>query len=462
MLDTTNKHHQHKLQEKGFMHPFTNLRAHEELGPVIIERGEGCWVWDDQGNKYLEGMASLWCANLGFNNERLINAAHEQMKKLPYFHNFTHKGTVPVSELTEKLLKLCPIDNGHVFYASSGSEANDTAIKMVWYYHNAIGKPDKKKIIAREKAYHGVTLGAASLSGIPSLHKDFDLPLPQMKHVSCPHFYKYGKEGETEDEYSTRLAKEIEDRILSEGPDTVAAFIAEPIMGAGGVFYPPKGYFEKVQPILKKYDVLMIADEVVFGFGRTGDWFGSDTFNIKPDIVTVAKGITAAYLPLSGTIISDKIYQAIADRAQENVTFAHGFTYSGHPVCAAVALEALKIYEEMDVPAVVRKVAPALQEPLKALADHPLVGNVRGVGLVGGVEIVKNKATKESFAFEQFIGKRVFEACHKKGVIIRAMGDVIGISPPLIVSEEECGIIMKALKEALDEVYTDVKAEGLM
>lgn len=446
--------------DRDFIHPFTNIRAHEQRGPTIIERGEGCYVWDVDGNKYLEGMAGLWCTNLGFGNDRLAKVASDQIKKLSFFHNFTHKSTMPVIELTHVLKSILPIKDPKIFYANSGSEANDTAIKMIWYYNNAMGRPKKKKIIARMKSYHGVTIGAASLTGLPHLHMDFDLPLPQIKHVSCPHYYRFGFEGESEEDYATRLAQEIEDLILAEGPDTVAAFFAEPIIGAGGVFYPPKGYFEKVQKVLKKYDVLMVADEVVCAFGRTGEWFGSDTFDIQPDIMTLAKGITSAYLPLSATVISDPIYQVIADLSQKHGTFAHGFTYSGHPVCAAVALETLNIYRELNIVDRVRSLSPMLMNALTTLSNHPLVGNVRGIGLIAGVELVKNKATKEAFDPSHYIGRRVFEACHKKGVILRAMGDIIGISPPLIITPDELNLLTSTLALALDEVYVELKNEG--
>ncbi len=446
--------------DRDFVHPFTNLRAQEQKGAMIIERGKGCYVWDVDGNKYLEGMAGLWCTNLGFGNERLAQVAADQLRKLSYFHNFTHKSTMPAIELTHALKAILPIKNPKILYANSGSEANDTAIKMIWYYNNAMGRPKKKKIIARLKSYHGVTIGAASLTGLPHLHMDFDLPLPQIKHVTCPHYYRYGLDGESEEEFATRLAQEIEDLILKEGPETVAAFFAEPIIGAGGVFYPPKGYFEKVQKVLKKYDVLMVVDEVVCAFGRTGEWFGSNTFNIEPDIMTLAKGITSGYLPLSATVISDKIYQAVADLSQKHGTLAHGYTYSGHPVCAALALENLNIYQELNIVDHVKKVSPVLMTAVHKLADHPLVGNVRGIGLIAGVELVKNKKTKEEFAPSQYVGRRVFEACHKRGVILRAMGDVIGISPPLIITPDELTILTAALSAALDEVYVELKKEG--
>jgi len=287
----------------SLLHPYTHLRKHQEQGPVIITEGKGVYVKDDTGKSYIEGLAGLWCTSLGFGEERLVEAAAAQMRKLPFYHVFAHKSHDVGIDLAERLLAMLPVKMSKVFFNNSGSEANDTAVKMVWYYNNALGRHRKKKIIARVKGYHGVTVAAASLTGLPNNHLDFDLPIANIRHADCPHFYRYGKKGESEEDFATRMAESLEAQILREGPDTVAAFIAEPIMGAGGVILPPKTYFEKIQAVLKKYDVLMIADEVICGFGRTGNMFGSETFGVKPDIMTMAKALSSAYLPISATII---------------------------------------------------------------------------------------------------------------------------------------------------------------
>src|SRR5260221_404058 len=339
------------------LHPYTHLRKHERQGPLVITEVKGVYVHDETGKSYIEGLAGLWCTSLGLGEERLVEAAAAQMRKLPYYHVFNHKSHDVGIDLAERLLAMMPVKMSKVFFNNSGSEANDTAVKMVWYSNNALGRHRKKKIIAGVKGYHGVTAAAASLTGLPNNHLDFDLPIANIRHADCPHFYRYGKQGESEEDFATRMAESLEAQILREGPDTVAAFSAEPIMGAGGVILPPKTYFAKIQAVLKKYDVLMIADEVICGFGRTGNMFGSETFGIQPDIMTMAKALSSAYLPISATIISEGLYQAFLSESDKIGTFAHGYTYSGHPVCAAVALETLKIYEERNILEHVRKVA---------------------------------------------------------------------------------------------------------
>ncbi|MDB5818087.1 MAG: aminotransferase, partial [Rhizobacter sp.] len=325
------------------LHPFTNMATHPQVGPLVIERGDGIFVEDDQGRRYLEAMSGLWCASLGFSNARLAKAGNDALNKLPYYHTFNGRSNPAAIELAEKLLTLAPVPMAKVFFANSGSEANDTAVKLVWYFHNAIGKPDKKKIIAREGAYHGVTVAAASLSGLVNNHRDFDLPLDRMLHVGCPHFYKYAEAGETEETFATRLANELEQRILAEGPDTVGAFIAEPVMGAGGVKVPPTTYFEKIQAVLRKYEVLLIADEVICGFCRTGEMFGSTTFGMQPDILTCAKALSSGYVPISAVMVNETVMTALAANSGKIGIFGHGYTYSGHPVSCAVALETLRI-----------------------------------------------------------------------------------------------------------------------
>ncbi len=439
------------------LHPYTHLRKHESEGPLVITGGKGVYVQDEAGKSYIEGLAGLWCTSLGFGEERLVEAAAAQMRKLPYYHVFAHKSHDVGIELAERLLAMMPVKMSKVFFNNSGSEANDTAVKMVWYYNNALGRHRKKKIIARIKGYHGVTVAAASLTGLPNNHLDFDLPIANIRHADCPHFYRYGKTGESEEAFATRMAESLEAQIQREGPDTVAAFIAEPIMGAGGVIVPPKTYFAKIQAVLKKYDVLMIADEVICGFGRTGKMFGTETFGIKPDIMTMAKALSSAYLPISATIISEALYQAFLSQSDKIGTFAHGYTYSGHPVCAAVALETLKIYEERNILEHVRKVAPRFQDGLRRFESHPLVGEVRGIGLIAGIELVQDKKTKQSFDPKAGIGAHLAQRAQEHGLIIRAMGDNIGVCPPLIISDSEIDELLARFDRALDDTLAFVK-----
>jgi len=348
-----------------------------------------------------------------------------------------------------------------VFFANSGSEANDTVIRLVWYYNNALGRPKKKKFVSRQRAFHGSTLMAGSLTGLPALHREFDLPLGGVVHTDCPHHYRGALPGESEEDFATRLADNLEKLIIAEGgAETCAAFIAEPVMGAGGVVVPPRTYFEKIQKVVKKYDMLMVADEVICGFGRTGNMFGSETFGIRPDILVVAKGLSSAYLPISGIAISDPVYQAIADNSAKVGMFGHGFTYSAHPVAAAVAVETLRIYEERDILTHIRAVAPVLQSGLRRFADHPLVGEVRGVGLVGAIELVRDKGTKEAFRPDERIGPRVAKAAETHGLIVRAMGDSIGFSPPLIITADEIDQMLARFGKALDDVWAEMGREA--
>jgi len=443
------------------LHPYTNFRAHEEKGPLVITEGKGVHVYDEDGKAYIEGLAGLWCTSLGFGEERLVEAAAAEMRKLPFYHTFAHKSHDVGIELAERLIEMAPVPMSKAFFTNSGSEAIDSVVKMVWYYNNALDRPEKKKIISRIKAYHGVTVAAASLTGLPANHRSFDLPIANILHTDCPHYYRFGEDGESEEDFSTRLAASLEKLILDEGPETIAAFIAEPVMGAGGVIVPPKGYFEKVQAVLRKYDVLFIADEVICGFGRTGKMFGTETFDLKPDIMTMAKALSSAYLPIGAVLISDPIYQALADESNKIGTFAHGFTYSGHPVSCAVAIETLKIYEERDILGQVRRVSPALQDGLRALADHPLVGEVRGIGLIAAVELVRDKASKEPFDPGDGVGAFCGGRAQDHGLIVRPLGDSVAFSPPLIITEDEIGEMITRFALALDETEAMVTEKGL-
>jgi len=440
------------------LHPYTNLRQHQQRGPLVITEGRGITVKDESGKEYIEAMSGLWCAALGFSEERLVEAAARQMRRLPFYHGFANKSHEPVAALAERLIALMPVKMSKVFFNNSGSEANDTAMKLVWYYNNALGRPRKKKIISRLKAYHGVTVATASLTGLAPNHRDFDLPIANIRHADCPHHYRYAHPGESEEDFATRLAESLDLQIQREDPETVAAFIAEPVMGAGGVILPPRTYFEKIQRVLRKHDLLLIADEVICGFGRTGNMFGSETYGLKPDILTLAKAVSSAYLPLSATIISEDIYQAMLKQSDKLGAFSHGFTYSGHPVCCAVALEALNIYAERDMIGHVRKVAPRFQQGLQRLAAHPLVGEARGVGLIGAIELVRDKASKSAFDARQGVAASVGAICQENGLIVRPLaGDVIALCPPLIVSESEIDEIWRRVGKALDEMAAKLK-----
>ena len=445
-----------------YLHPFTNLSLHEKEGPLVIARGEGVYVYDEEGNRYIEGLGGLWCASLGFNEERLVEAATRQLRKLPYYHHFGHKSTEVGIELAEKLISLAPAPMSKVLFTNSGSEANDTAVKLIWYYNNAIGRPEKKKIISRIKGYHGVTIASASLTGLPHLHRDFDLPIARILHTDCPHHYRFGRPGESEEAFATRCAESLEALIVKEGPETVAAFIAEPVMGAGGVITPPRTYFDKVQKVLRKHDVLFVVDEVICGFGRTGKLFGSETYGLKPDMVTIAKQLSAGYLPIAALMINDKFYRAMVKESEKIGTFGHGYTYGGHPVPAAVALEVLRIYEERDILGHVRRVAPRLQEGLRRLGGHPLVGDARGVGLMGGLELVKDKASREPFQPSDGVGFYAARRAQAHGVITRGMGDTLGFCPPLIIREAEIDDMLARVAKALDDTHAWLRERRLV
>jgi 4-aminobutyrate---pyruvate transaminase len=445
------------------IHPYTHLAGFRETGPLILERGEGVWVYDTEGKPYIEGMAGLWCTALGYSNAELVEAAREQMGKLPFTHLFSGRSHDPAIELAEKLKEIAPVPISKVFFCSSGSEANDTQVKLVWYMNNALGRPGKKKVVSRLKGYHGVTIASASLTGLPANHVDFDLPIQGILHTSCPHHYRFAEPGESEEDFSTRLAAELEELILREGPDTVAAFIAEPVMGAGGAIMPPEGYFPKIQAVLDRYDVIAIADEVICGFGRLGEWFGSPVLGFRPDTISFAKAVTSAYLPLGGVMIPEAMYQAMLDESRKIGTFGHGFTYSGHPVAAAVGVKALEIYARDRIIEGVREKAPRFQARLSALADHPLVGEARGIGLIGGLEIVADKGTKRQFDPKQGVAAKCVALAQAEGLIVRFLtGDRIAVCPPLIIAEAEIDELFDRLGRALDRTAAWIRQEGLL
>ncbi|WP_341990088.1 aspartate aminotransferase family protein [Azorhizobium sp. AG788] len=440
------------------IHPYTNARRHERMGPLVIDRGEGIYVFDDEGKEYIEAMSGLWCVGVGFGEQRLVDAATRQMSKLPFYHTFTHKSHEPSIDLAEKLVKMTPDGLDHVFFTNSGSEANDTVVKFVWYYNNALNRPEKKKFIARNGGYHGITIASGSLTGLQVNQRGFDLPLSFVRHVTCPHFYRFAEEGETEEAFADRLAAELEATILAEGPETVAAFIGEPIMGAGGVIVPPRTYWEKVQAVCRRYDVLVVADEVINGFGRLGTMFACEYFGIQPDMLVVSKQLTSSYQPLAAVVMSDAIYQAVADQSERLGTFGHGFTASGHPVATAVALENLAIIEERDLVGNAGRMGAYLQEKLKAFADHPLVGEVRGVGLIAAVELVADKATRAKFDPPGKVGLYFIEHAQAHGLIMRAVQDSIAFCPPMIITEAQIDELLARFSAALADTKAWVDA----
>ena len=446
---------------EALVHPYTPLHRIREIGPLVLDRGKGVFVYDTQGKEYIEGMSGLWCAGLGFSDEEMVEAGTEQLKRLPYYHLFGGKGYEVAIELAEKLKEIAPVPISKVLFSSSGSEANDTQIKLAWYYNNALGRPDKKKIISRVKAYHGVTVMSASLTGLPNNHLDFDLPVPRVVHADCPQYYRFGLEGETEAEFVARLAANLEALIEREGPETIAAFIAEPIMGAGGVVVPPDSYFPAIQPILRKHDILLIDDEVITGFCRTGNWFGATTMGYQPDTISVAKQLTASYAPLSAVMLPQFMVDALESQSAKIGTFGHGYTYGGHPLGCALGVKALEIYQKRDMLGRVRAITPTFEALVAKLAEHPLVGNVRSKGLVAGVELVADKATKRPFDPKKGVAAQVVTFLQARGAILRAIGDTVAICPPLIISEAELTELFDRLTKALDDGEAMVSREGL-
>jgi 4-aminobutyrate--pyruvate transaminase len=443
------------------VHPYTNLARFRDTGPLVIERAQGVHVYDTAGKGYIEGMAGLWCTALGYGNEELVEAAAAQMRKLSFAHLFTGQSHDPAIELAEKLKEIAPVPISKVFFCNSGSEANDTQVKLVWYLNNARGKPQKKKIISRVKAYHGVTVAAASLTGLAGNHRDFDVPLPGFLHAACPHHYRFAKDGETEEEFASRLADELEALIVRQGPETVAAFIAEPVMGAGGVIVPPKTYFQKVMAVCAKHDLFVISDEVICGFGRLGTLFGCEKLGFKPQSISLAKALSSAYLPIGAVMIPELMYEALLAESKKIGAFGHGFTYGGHPVSAAVAVKAIEIYARDCIIAKAARRAPLFQARLKMLGDHPLVGEARGLGLIGGLELVADKASKRSFNPQHGVGAAAVRFAEEEGLIVRSvMGDVLTLSPPLVIKAPEIEELFNRLARALDKTLDWVTREG--
>eukprot|EP00249_Psilotum_nudum_P017357 c26280_g1_i2 orf=384-2078(-) len=449
--DTVRQHVDTKPKGHAMLAPFTAGWQSTETHPLVISKSEGIYVYDSLGKKYIDSLAGLWCTALGGHEPRLIDAAVNQLNTLPFYHSFWNRTTQPSLDLSHELLELFkPVKMAKTFFTNSGSDANDTQVKLVWYYNNALGRPRKKKFIARQKAYHGSTLVSASLSGLTNLHQSFDLPLPFALHTDCPHYWRYHLPGESEEDFSTRLANNLESLIIKEGPETIAAFIAEPVMGAGGVILPPATYFEKVQEVVKKYDILFIADEVICAFGRLGTMFGCEKYNIKPDLVSIAKALSSAYIPIGAVLVSQHVAEVILSESNKIGSLGHGFTYSGHPVACAVALEALKLYKERNIVDHVKGIAPAFQDGMRrAIGNSQVVGEVRGTGLVIGVEFTNSKSPNDTFPSKWAIGTYVADQCKEQGMLVRVVGDTIMMSPPLIITEQQIDNIICIFREAV-------------
>lgn len=448
----------HARDIASVLHPQTHARKHAELGPTIMTGAEGIFVRDDSGKLFLDAGAGLWCASLGYTNERLAKVAHEAMTTLGYYQIFRHASHGPAIDLSEKLLSIAPVPMSKVLLQCSGSEANDSAVKLVWYHWHAQGKPAKRKIISRRGSYHGSTCVTISLTAKPEYQSGFGLPFDGFLYTDCPNYYRDAQPGETEEQFSQRLADKLEAQILEEGPETVAAFWCDPVQGGAGALPPPRGYFQKIQAVLRKYDVLMVADEVICGFGRTGNMWGCQTYGMEPDMISCAKALSAAMQPISAVLLNERIYQSVMQQSDKYGAFIHGFTYAGHPVASAVALETLRIYEEMGIIDHVKSVEPVFLRELGALKDHPLVGDFTGIGLIGGLELVRDKATKENWPAEVGLGARVDAHARAHGLILRIVGNRIAFSPPLIITAGEIRELATRMRATLDAVHAEVNA----
>ncbi len=444
------------LDRDYVFHPFTVLATHQQSGPPIsIVEAHGSTVVDADGRSYLHAMAGLWCVNIGYSHPEMADALHRQSSRLPYFHAFSSMGTEAPARLAERLIQMAPVPMAKVFFGNSGSDANDTQAKLVWYYNNLLGRPEKKKIISRHRGYHGVTVLSGGLTGLANLHDGFDLPLPMIRHVRPPHRLWEREAGATDEEFARTLAKELDDLIVAEGPDTVAAFIAEPVMAAGGVIVPPETYFPEIQKVLDKYDVLLIADEVVCGFGRLGVEFGSTAVGARPDLMTVAKGITSAYVPLSACLVGSKVWDVIVEGSSRYGAFGHGYTYSAHPLAAAAAMTNLDIIERDGLVQRAGDLGTLLHSELRAaFADHPNVAEIRGTGLVAAVEFVKDPASRTPFDTVGQFSAAVTRASLENGVVTRALpaADTVSFSPPFTTTEDEIRAMVDGVRRAAESV----------
>lgn len=434
------------------IHSQTNPLALEKDGPIVITEGKGARITDSQGNVYIDAMAGLWCASLGFANARLTEAAYAQGKKLGFYHTFYGRTTAEAAALAEKLVTMTGMEGGRAYFVTSGSEANETMVKLAWLYHMVRGKPTKRKVIARNRAFHGSTIAAGSMCGLEFMHREFGLPIPGFIHTLAPHPYRVQRQDEDDAAFVQRLCDALESQILAEGPDTIAAFIAEPVMAGGGIVVPPVTYFARIKTILDKYDILMLGDEIVCGFARTGNWFGRETVGMQPHMMSLAKGLSSGHFPIAAVVVAPEIYAALASFNKQGGMFGHGFTNSGHPVGVAVALEAIAIYEEMGVVDHVRTMGARLRGHLEQLANSPIVGDIRGAGLMLGVEIVEDKAKRTPFSPAQAVGPTFDKIAYRNGLIVRCMGDTLGMSPPLIIGEAEVDEIADKFAKSLREL----------
>ena len=447
------------LDRRYSIHPFTSIPAHDASGPLMMVEGRGCRLTDSAGNSYLDAMAGLWCVNIGYGNEEMAEALREQASRLAYYHTFSSMANDVSTLLAARLVDTAPVPMSRVIFGLSGSDANDTEIKLVWYYNNIVGRPRKKKIISRYRGYHGVTALTAGLTGLDNLHDGFDLPLPMIRYTKAPYRLWEAQPGMTDAEFSAALADDLEALILAEDPDTVAAFIAEPLQAAGGVIVPPEGYFAAIGEVLRRYDVMLIADEVVCAFGRLGHRFGTEVFDLQPDLITLAKGITSAYVPLSASLVSGRVAEAVAEGSDKFGVLGHGYTYSAHPLAAAAALTNLGIIDRENLVAQAGKRGAYLQERLQeSFGDHPLVGEVRGYGLIGAVEFVASKSPPRRFDPAARVAARVTAESRRNGVLTRALpaSDTIAFSPPFVVSEAEIDDMVRVTRRALDTVAAEL------
>mgnify|MGYP006284204491 CR=1 FL=1 len=451
-----------ELSRRNFLHPFTSINDHQQHGPTVMTRGDGIYVWDNQGKQYLDALAGLWCVNVGYGREEIAQAVAQQVRDLTFYQAFLGMATEPAIRLASEVADLTPGDCNRIFFGNSGSDANDTAIKLIWYYNNLLGRPRKKKLLARRGAYHGVTVASGSLTGLPPVHQHFDLPVnDRFIHLDRPHYYWEAGEGMSELDFTQHLARNLEETIAREGADTIAAFFGEPMLGAGGVVPPPEGYWETIVPILREHDILIVADEVICGFGRLGSWFGCEHFGYQPDIMSLAKGLTSGYVPMSANAISDKMWAVLQEGSAEVGPFAHGYTYSAHPVAAAAGLANLAIMKREDLVGNAARRGPYLQERLRAVAaDHPLVGQVRGLGFVAGVEVVEDKAHKKPFDPKRKMGGRLAAAMRAEGLIVRSIVNTCVISPPLTLTDSDIDEICVRFERGLHRLTQELAQAG--
>lgn len=452
------------LDSAHFLHPFTDFKDLASRGARVIVKAEGIYVWDSEGDKLLDAMSGLWCVNVGYGRKELADAAYQQMMTLPFYNSFFQTTNVPAVKLAARLAELAPQVGDrsfeHVFYSSSGSESNDSNVRMVRRYWDLLGQPHRKVIISRMNAYHGSTMAGASLGGMSGMHAQGDLPIPNIVHIEQPYFYDNGLPGETSDEFGVRAARWLEEKILTVGPDRVAAFIAEPLQGAGGVIIPPDTYWPEIQRIVDKYGILLISDEVICAFGRLGHWFAYEKFGYKPDLVTFAKAVTSGYIPLGGVMVGDRVAKVLIEKGGE---FTHGYTYSGHPVACAVALANLDIMEREQLPQRVKgEMGDYLTRRYTELNDHPLVGVAETCGFVAGLVLVKSKRPKERFSADADVGMLCRGHCFRNGLIMRAVGDRMIIAPPLVMTRADIDEMVRLIRLALDLTYQDLKAKGLV